>query len=185
MFENNTLNEVDDPKTRTKLESIQGYVTDIDKEIINVRKIMEAKAIAAEVTKTLIKRLVTENEFVQNQLDKGNMDPEEAKIRISQNNRMVGVVREFSADAQATALTLKGKLVGLEDAAKLGEKRFNAEKGKWERHKRMAAEDEAEQAEKQTEQTPKPAPKKRPAKKMAKKKPLKKKKAEADANNAG
>jgi hypothetical protein len=143
-MEHPTFDEISDPKTRTKLQSIQGYVTDLDGEILKVRDAANANAAAAKTASIISKRITQEMIVAQDQIEKDMLDPSEAKLRISQTQRIVIIVNEMMSGWQADAITLKGKVQGLETAVKVGEGRFNAEKGKWERHKRMEEEEEQE-----------------------------------------
>ena len=168
--------EIDDPKTRTKLQAIQGFVTDLDKEQLRAKEASLANLTSAETAKIISKRITAEMATVQNQIDKGNLDPAEAKIRISQIQRIVAVVDDLERGWRSDAATLQGKAQGLEAAVKVGGQRFDAERGKWERHKRMAEEEEQERKElyQEPEAVTKPKAKKAPPKKAKKKTPVKK-----------
>lgn len=172
------FNEVSDLKTRTKLQSIQGYVSDLDAEILRAKEAARNNAAAALTAGTISKRVTQEMIVVQNQLDKDNLSADEAKIRISQIQRILAIVDDLEKGWKQDSVSLEGKAVGLEEAVKVGQRRFNAEHATWQRQTRMEAEAEQEHkdlyGESATEsKPPKKTPKKAPPK-MAKK-PLKKK----------
>lgn len=138
---NKTLDEVKEPGTRGKLEGFQEVSFDVDTEIKNVKRDIEARKVTAQVANLLGARIFGEAQFIQGQVDKSAMLPDEAKIRMDQTRKITDMVRTFEGEMKAEAIKLSGKLSGLEQTSQLLSKRFTDTSLKYERHQRMEAED--------------------------------------------
>lgn len=138
---NKTLDEVKEPGTRGKLEGFQEMSFDIDTEIKTTKRDIEARKVTAQVANLLGARIFGEAQYIQGQVDKSAMLPEEAKIRMDQTRKITDMVRTFEGEMKAEAIKLSGKLSGLEHTSQLLGKRFSDTTAKYERHQRMEAED--------------------------------------------
>lgn len=187
-MQNKSLDEVEHPETRARLEGIQGVVYDIGNQVLEYReKIKAHKAAKAQVgitAETLFHQCVPINKLV----DEDEMDKDEAKLRIDQIKRDVELVRGIEARLQEEIDRFKGALLGFEEAIKVSGARFDNEVNKYERHQRIEAESDdgdvddlgrtAEERQQKFAAQANPNPESKQDEKMpekAKKQPLKKK----------
>ena len=71
------------------------------------------------------------------------MDPDEAKIRINQINIAVDLIGKIQTQAHDEIKVARGKVAGLKEAGAVAQRRFHETAAKYERHQRMAEEEEA------------------------------------------
>lgn len=155
---NESLNEIENPETRARLTGIQEVVLDFDQEVRSLEKQeLERKALSGACA-SIGQRLLQECAAINKKIDEGLLPVEEARIRMDQAKRMVEVVRSIEADSRKDLFVLQGKISGLRAAAERAAKRFDETVQKYERHKRMEAEDRAERGEPEPKLTPEPAP---------------------------
>lgn len=140
------LDEITDPVTKAKLAGIQESVYSVDAEIVAVKKGIDEKRGVIAAAELIAKRLAEETLPIQKAADSEAMDRAEAKIRIEVVQKLAEIVRNIAAENRSDLILIRGQLMGMERATKAMEGRFTGEVGKYERWKRMQAEDAAEKA---------------------------------------
>lgn len=138
------LDEITDPVTKAKLAGIQESVYSVDAEIVAVKKGIDEKRGVIAAAELIAKRLAEETLPIQKAADSEVMDRAEAKIRIEVVQKLAEIVRNIAAENRSDLILIRGQLMGMERATKAMEGRFTGEVGKYERWKRMQAEDAAE-----------------------------------------
>lgn len=143
---NRTLEEVKHPETRAKLEGIQEIVLAMDEEMAKLRKTATEKHGIYMAANAIATRIHQETAAVQSKLDEEKFGPEEAKIRIEQIQRCVTIIREIEENNRREHIVLQGKLLGMEDAVKINQTKFDEALLKYQRWQRIEAEEKAEAA---------------------------------------
>lgn len=138
------LDEITDPLTKAKLAGIQESVYSVDAEIVVAKKNIDEKRGVIAAAELIAKRLAEETLPIQKAADSEAMDRAEAKIRIEVVQKLAEIVRNIAAENRSDLILIRGQLMGMERATKAMEGRFTGEVGKYERWKRMQAEDSAE-----------------------------------------
>ena len=138
------LDEIADPVTKAKLAGIQESVYSVDAEIVAVKKGIDEKRGVIAAADLIARRLLDEALPIQKAADEERMEMAEAKIRIEVIQRLAEIVRNIATENRNDLILVRGQVMGLERAAKAMEGRFTGEVGKYERWKRMQAEDVAE-----------------------------------------
>lgn len=160
------IEEVNDLKTRGRLESLQGVVHEFDANKQSLENSMGRRKGHVEAGEILSRQLMDRMNIVQAKIDSEEVSPETGKLLISEIQSCVDHVRQFKASAENEIILIRGRALGLENAAIIAKQRFDSEVSGYERKQKMEAEMEEERAER----------KKRPAKKSAAKKSASKKK---------
>jgi hypothetical protein len=133
----NNFNEITDPKTRHKMEEIQGYVNDLSEKIIQIENSATVSTAAAEAAKLLAEKLNTEKLTIQKQIDDGTMTMEEGKIRISQSQRCIDSIHNQRAIWATEAVTKRNSIIGVRESCEVGQQRFNSLNARWKRQQEM------------------------------------------------
>jgi len=165
---NPTLDEIKDPVVRTRLDELQCVTVDLAAERDGVRSAIDQKTGIVQACKVLAKRLSDERVPVQKRVDDDGLDPDHAKAEIRAIDRCAQIVADIGVENQGDIIRLRGKVEGVEAAAKVAEKRFANELAKHARHQRMEEEAAAEQEALGRKKKPAKKSKKKAAKKSRK-----------------
>jgi len=165
MIENKGIQEIDNERTRAKLEGLQEAVTEFGRHVMKLTNDLEQKKGVVAASKMIASRLLAEMQPVQHELDAEKMTPEEAKIRIDQIQKLAKIVNDVAENNRADIGLIRGRIEGIGMAGDIMESRFNAEVSKHERWKRIEEEEAAERAEMDAEPEVKDPQKKRSPKK--------------------
>lgn len=138
------LQEIDSPQTRYKLEGYQEVSYSLDEEILRLNKAVDEKRGVVQAADVIAQRLLQECNPIAEAARDEKMEPDEAKIRISVVKQMSDIVKNIGVKNRADLITFQGMIQGIERSRKLIEGRFNDEVGKYERWKRIEAEDAEE-----------------------------------------
>ena len=161
---NDSLNEIDHPETRAKLEGIQEVVQITDAAAHEARGAVAGRRAAAEALLVAATHLEQQIPAINARVDTEGLDPDEAKLRINQQQQAAVLVKSLANEAREDSRKLRSKADGLNAAGDLAGVHFKSLVQKYERHKRMAEEEE----DSTPPATAKKPPKKKPAKKKAK-----------------
>lgn len=140
------IDEVKDPGTRGRLEGVQSVVYDLDLAIKQTKELIAARKAAAGQTHNIAEMVFQHCVPINHLVDKGEMEPDEAKLRVDTIKQVVKSIQDTEAEIRAEVERLNGKVEGLEASVAVAGARFNNEALKYERHERMAQEDEEERA---------------------------------------
>jgi hypothetical protein len=138
------LEEITDQIAKAKLTGIQESVYSVDAEIVAIKKNIDEKRGVIAAADLIAKRLLEETLPVQKAADEERMEMPEAKIRIEVIQKLSEIVRNIAIENRNDLILIRGQVMGLERAAKAMEARFAGEVGKYERWKRIQAEDAAD-----------------------------------------
>lgn len=144
-MKNRSLDEVDSPQARSKLEGYQEVVFDIAKELERLDDAIERKKGVVEACGVLVKRIEQECQATMDLVDKNEMKPNEAKIRNDQTMKIIGVLRDIGERNTRDLVVMQGRREGMVSSCDVVERRFEMEKMKFERWKRMEEEDAEEE----------------------------------------
>lgn len=136
-----TIQDIQDPNTRGRLEGVQSVVFSLDEEMGRVRKAMEEKRCVVGAARAIHIRLQQEHLVVNKEMDAGKITHDTAKIQSDTIKRLVDIVRGVEAENHSDYTKLQGQVTALENVAKISENIFNGEVGKYERWKRIEAEE--------------------------------------------
>jgi hypothetical protein len=148
---NETLAEIKDPVSRSKLDGIQEAVYATDNEILKAHKELDHRRGVAEAAKLMAARMVQECNPINKLVDDEEMEPAEAKIRIDTIMKMSELCTSISNEAVENVITLKGQIQGLERAVKSISAKFAETAAKYERWQRVQDEEADELGREATE----------------------------------
>ena len=134
------ISEVDDLKSRGRLESLQAFVLDTDTQqdsLDNSLLMRKGRIEAGEILETQLRERVR---IVQRKVDAEEVAPEVAKLLINEIVGCADHVHQFTMASRNDVVLLQGRKLGLEQAATIAKKRFDAEVSTYERHKALEAE---------------------------------------------
>ena len=134
---NDTLKKVKDDASRAKLEGLQESVYVLDEGILKIKEGIKEKRGALFVVSELAQRVMLECNVHNQKVDKEEMSPEEAKIRISEITKIVGIIKAQGISVQGDLANLTGQIVGLEKGVANISKKFDSELAKYQRWERM------------------------------------------------
>lgn len=141
MVSNETLSEIKDPVSRSRLEGIQEAVFATDSEILKAHKELDHRRGVAEAAKLMAARMVQECNPIQKMVDDEQMEPAEAKIRIDTIMKMHELCKSIASEAAENVVTLKGQIQGLERAVNSISVKFSDTAAKFERWQRVQDEE--------------------------------------------
>lgn len=158
------ISEIDDLKSRGRLESLQGFVLDTDAQQEVLDASLDRRKGHIEAGDMLGRQLHERINIVQKRIDNEEVDPNIAKLLIAEIQGCVDHVRQFASSSQNELILIRGKKMGLEQAAAIAKNRFDAEVANYERHKAMESDMEEDRALRRKTSAKKAAPKKSRAK---------------------
>jgi len=141
LTQNETLSEIKADVPRAKLEGLQEAVTHIDLQMLQVRNAIEQKRGIVQAADVISKRIFQECTPINQAVEAGELEPELAKLRISEVTRITEIVRGIARENQTDLIDMQGQLKGLERAANAIGGHFKSEAQKYERYQRMEDED--------------------------------------------
>ena len=136
------IEEVKDPGTRGRLEGVQSVVYDLDRAIQETKTLITNRQAAAAQTGVIANMVFQHCTPINALVDKGEMDPAEAKLRVDTIKQVVQSIQDVEAEVRGEVARLKGKLEGIEASVAVAGLRFKDEALKYERHERMFNEDD-------------------------------------------
>lgn len=145
--QNDTVEQIDNPSTKGKLEGMQEVANDFGAYVMKLHSDLEQKKGVVAAAKMIAARIMAEREPIQHEIDVEKMDPDEAKIRINQIEKIAFIVQDIERNNHTDITLIRGRIEGLKVATDLVENRFNGEIGKHERWKRIEEEEAAEEAD--------------------------------------
>ena len=138
-MENRSIQEVTDPKTRTKLTTVQEMAYEYSKSIMDCKRALDEKRGIVNAAKIIADRIMAECNIVDRDLEEEEVKPEIAKERKAMIVRISNIVTEIGLRNQNDLTMLEGKLAGLELALNLADKRFKAIVAEEERKRELFA----------------------------------------------
>lgn len=141
---NPQLEQIEHPETKAKLTGMQEMASDMGMQVLKLHSDMDQKKGVVAAAGMIAARIHEECKPIQHEVDVEKMEPEEAKIRIDQIQKIVRIVEEIRELNQRDIHVIRGQMEGLKRATDMIENRFNSEVAKYDRHKRMFEDDEEE-----------------------------------------
>lgn len=141
MVNNDTLSEIKDPVSRSRLEGLQEAVFAADNEILKAHKELDHRRGVAEAAKLMAGRMVQECNPINKLVDDEQMEPAEAKIRIDTIMKMSELCNTIAKEAADNVMALRGQIQGLERAVKSISSKFAETAAKFERWQRVQDEE--------------------------------------------
>jgi hypothetical protein len=191
--------QINDPKVLGELHGVQENALLVGKAIESIDLTLPKKKGWVEMFDALFPRMRDEMAAINGKVDSGDMLADEAKIRNDQMQRVVYLLESAKRDTELDIDKLIARREGLVSAEDIAAQQFDLIQARWERAKRISAEDAAfkgrpdplaavaQETDQQLEAQPpmessskgngeaKPASKRKTTKRRAKRKPAAKK----------
>jgi hypothetical protein len=135
------LEDIRDDSVRGKLTGFQENADELGAEILRFRGAIADKTALVNAARSIETRLKIAWDKVSSDFKAEKFDHVEAKIRASQAQEMVEIVREIVRLNSEEVSVLRGKVEGVTAAVNLIQKKFDLEAAKYERHAAMEAEE--------------------------------------------